>query len=109
MVPKALEVRARERAAVSQMLVVAQRVLFLFLAAGVGLSVSQDTIDYSLELAERYGLDTAVYFMNLNDIVPDATVATQQQNAVVKEAPWTRHALVWLSRHADWLHKDPDA
>ncbi|MBK7947562.1 MAG: SGNH/GDSL hydrolase family protein [Deltaproteobacteria bacterium] len=70
---------------------------------GIGLSVSQDTIDRSLELADRYGLDTAVYFMNLNDIVPDATVAPQQENAAVEEAPWTRRTLLWLSGHADWL------
>lgn len=70
---------------------------------GIGLSVSQDTIDRSLELADRYGLDTAVYFLNLNDIVPDATVAPQLENAVVEEAPWTRRALVWLSAHTDWL------
>lgn len=70
---------------------------------GIGLSVSQDTIDRSLELADRYGLDTAVYFLNLNDIVPDATVVPQQQNAVIEDAPWTRRALVWLAGHADWL------
>ncbi|MFO0687457.1 MAG: SGNH/GDSL hydrolase family protein [Myxococcota bacterium] len=72
---------------------------------GIGLSVSKDTIDRSLELAERYGLDTAVYFLNLNDIVPDATVAPQQQNAVVEDAPWTRRTLVWLAGHADWLRE----
>lgn len=70
---------------------------------GIGLSVSQDAIDRALELAERYGLDTAIYFMNLNDIVPDEAVAPQQENAVVEEAPWTRRALAWLAGHADWL------
>ncbi len=70
---------------------------------GIGLSVSQDTIDRSLELAERYGLDIAVYFLNLNDIVPSVTVAPQKENATVEAAPWTRRALAWLLGHADWL------
>jgi len=70
---------------------------------GIGLSVSRDTIDRSIELAERYGLDTAVYFMNLNDLVPDVTVAPQEETPVVEETPWTRRGIVWIAGHADWL------
>ncbi|MBY0399197.1 hypothetical protein K2X89_02805 [Myxococcota bacterium] len=70
---------------------------------GVGLSVSQDTIDYSLELAERYGLDTAVYFMNLNDIVPDESVAPTGSDPNRAPAPWTYYLVGWLRDHTDGL------
>ena len=69
---------------------------------GIGLSVSQETIDRSVELAARYDLDRAVYFMNLNDIVPDSTVAPSR-DGVATSVPWTRSVLVWLSGHADLL------
>lgn len=73
---------------------------------GIGLSVSRETIEQSLTLAERYDLDCAVYFMNLNDIVPDEAVAPVSAPASAREeseVPWTRLALVWVERHADWL------
>lgn len=71
--------------------------------SGIGLSVSQETIDWALELANRYALDTAVYFMNLNDIVPDATVAPPDPSHGSTGVPWTRRALGWVSGHVDWL------
>lgn len=70
---------------------------------GIGLSVSQETIETSLELADRYDLDTAVYFLNLNDIVPDVSVARGDPQAKPGKAPWSRRALSWLSNHSDWL------
>ncbi|MEZ4330514.1 MAG: hypothetical protein R3F35_02090 [Myxococcota bacterium] len=71
--------------------------------SGIGLSVSQETIDWAIELAERYTLDTAVYFMNLNDIVPDATVLPPDPQHAAEGVPWTRKALGWVSGHVDWL------
>ncbi len=70
---------------------------------GIGLSVSQETIDQSIELSERYDLDTAVYFLNMNDIVPDASVAPPDANADVADTPWTYDGANWLRNHADWL------
>lgn len=71
--------------------------------AGIGLSISQGTIDWAVELAGRYELDTVVYFMNLNDIVPDATVAPPDPDHRPEEVPFTRRALGWVTQNADWL------
>lgn len=70
---------------------------------GIGLSVSQDTIESAVVLAKRYALDRAIYFLNLNDIVPDVSVARGSPDVKPSKAPWPRRMLNWLSEHADWL------
>lgn len=69
---------------------------------GIGLSVSKETIERSVELADRFELDFAVYFLNMNDIVPDVAVAPVSPGSKT-ELPWSRRILVWVYGHADWM------
>jgi len=49
--------------------------------SGIGLSVSRATIERHVALAEKFDLDVALYFFNLNDIVPDAAVSKKRRRA----------------------------
>lgn len=71
--------------------------------SGIGLTVSQDTIEWATKLAQEYELDTVVYFMNLNDIVPDASAAPRDPGRPVVEVPWTRRAQGWILGNVDRL------
>ncbi len=59
--------------------------------SGIGLSVSRATIERHVALAEKFDLDVALYFFNLNDIVPDAAVSKKRRRAD-PEVSWGR----WL-------------
>lgn len=70
---------------------------------GIGLSITRETTQRAVELADRYDLDTAVYFMNLNDIVPDSTLRPPDRAATNARPPWTRRALGFAIEYTDWL------
>jgi hypothetical protein len=63
---------------------------------GIGLSISQNEIEYCTGLAERFGLTHAIYLFNLNDVIPTEFASGEHKPA---------GALVrsWLSDRFDWL------
>lgn len=63
---------------------------------GIGLSISAADIERCAALAQKFDLDTAFYFFNLNDIIPDRVVSGE--NATVTSS--TKYSVLeWL----DWF------
>jgi lysophospholipase L1-like esterase len=70
--------------------------------SGIGLSVTQGTIEHSVRLVEEFDLDLVAYFFNLNDIVPDSAVSPGQ-NSSDAQVPRTRSLRMWVLENVDWL------
>jgi hypothetical protein len=63
---------------------------------GIGLSISQNEIEFCTELAKRFGLSHAIYLFNLNDVVPTEFASGERETMSVSVRSW-------LSDHFDWL------
>jgi lysophospholipase L1-like esterase len=64
--------------------------------AGIGLTISENEIQWASELAQRLGMQKVFYFFNLNDIVPDAVAAGEQTSSLTSLRAWLLLNLDWL-------------
>jgi hypothetical protein len=63
---------------------------------GIGLSISDGEIRWATDVAARYGMEKAIYLLNLNDIVPTAAASGQ-------ELTWLVRVRNFGLEHFDWL------
>lgn len=64
--------------------------------AGIGLTISENESQRVGELAQRLGMQTVIYFFNLNDILPDVVAAGEQTTPLANIHTWVTHNLDWF-------------